>query len=63
MGINFYNNNFDLWLIGQIAATAIGFGVGIKHDWSLGCAVGFAIAVLVDIRGQLHRKKKTGGKP
>ena len=34
---------------GQITALFIGAGVAIQHDWSIGCAVGFSIMVLVDI--------------
>lgn len=45
--------NFGLWLTGQMAALLIGIGLSIQHDWTLGLAAGFAIMVLVDIRGQL----------
>lgn len=45
--------NFTLWFTGQLSAMFIGAGVAIQHDWSIGCAVGFAIMVLVDIRGQI----------
>ncbi|WP_333858364.1 hypothetical protein [Denitromonas sp.] len=46
--------NFALWFTGQITALFIGAGVAIQHDWSIGCAVGFSIMVLVDIRGQIE---------
>ena len=45
--------NFSLWMSGQIAALFIGAAISIQHGWSIGCAAGFAIMVLVDIRGQL----------
>lgn len=45
--------NFSLWIFGQITALSVGAAVSILHDWSLGCAAGFAIMVLVDIRGHL----------
>lgn len=45
--------NFSLWIFGQIVALSIGASVSIQHDWTLGCAAGFIVMVLVDIRGQL----------
>ncbi len=39
-----------LWVIGQFVALTSGVAVSIKHDGSLGVAVGFLLCVLVDIR-------------
>lgn len=47
------HGNFTHWFAGQLTALFIGSGIAIQHDWSIGFAVGFAIMVLVDIRGQL----------
>ena len=56
IGIILKKNNMGLWLLGQATALCIGAAVSIVHDWSLGCAAGFAIMVLVDIRGQIGKE-------
>ena len=54
MMINGYvKDNCLLWLLGQIAATGIGVLVWHDYGFAVGIAVGFALCVLVDIRGQL----------
>lgn len=53
LGKTIKRGNFSLWMSGQITALFIGVAVSTQHDFSIGCAVGFAIMVLVDIRCQM----------
>jgi len=55
IGANVKKGNFGLWIVGQIAALFIGFGVGFGYGFSIGAAVFFGLCVLVDIRGQISR--------
>lgn len=43
------------WVTGQTASLIIALAVSLKHDWTIGCAIGFIIAVLVDIRELLGK--------
>lgn len=40
----------ELWLMGNFIAAAVMIWVGNEHSPSIGVSVGFALAVLVDIR-------------
>jgi hypothetical protein len=52
-------NKDSLWLIGQVCCVVIGVAVGLATMPAIGLAVTFAMALLVDIRGELIGLEQT----